>query len=175
MRHGSVLKRLELLKLRLKETPNWFPVPAFLSIGFAVILYGHLVINLNPRLGSSVQLIEGIGDSKDEWEGAILFQISIKDDDVYVVTPERNVYSWSSKDPESRDFKDFRVYLAQKSQKMLTEVSINRRITYTQSSVVLSTDQAATWYHVHPIVTALAEAGFDSYGFEFKKLGSSHL
>ena len=173
MRHESVKERLELMKIRLKESPNWFPVPAFLSIGLAVILSGHLIINLNPRLGSAVKLIENVGN--DEWEGSLLFQISVKDDHVYVVTPERTVYSWPSNDPESKDFKDFKVYLTQKSQKMLTEISINRRVTYTQTSVVLSTDQVATWYHVHPIVTALAEAGYDSYGFEFKKLGSSQF
>ena len=168
MRDSLALKCIIEMNSRLKLPMFWFPAPAFISIGLAMVLTGQIVIHLNPRLGSAVELHEGVGER--ELEGSILIMVSVQGEDVVVTTPDDRLYRWSAQDPESGDFKDFKAYFMNRSRELLTEFSVEQRATPTRTSVVLSTDRRSTWYHVHPLVSALAEAGFESYGFETKQL-----
>lgn len=168
MMTSTTIKRLSEMNTRLKQTIFWFPAPAFISIGLAMILTGQIIIHLNPRLGSLAELHEGVGG--EELEGSILIMVSVLGEDVIVTTPDKRVYRWSAEEPESGDFKDFKAYLQTRSKELLTEFSVERRATPTRTSIVISADRRSTWYHIHPLIAAFAEAGFDSYGFETKKL-----
>jgi len=161
------LKRLSEMNSRLKLTTFWFPAPALISIGLAVILTGQ-IIYLNPRLGSLAELHEGVGG--EELEGSILIMVSVLGEEVIVTTPDGRVYRWSAEEPASGDFKDFKAYLQTRAKELLTEFSVEGRTTPTRTSIVVSADRRSTWYHIHPLITAFADAGFDSYGFETKKL-----
>lgn len=160
------IQRFEMMRSRLHDFNQWFPLPAFIGVGFAIILFSKVMIDVNPRTSNPAALHEGTGTL--ELPGSLWFSVVIEDDQVMVYTDEKVLFSWSAENPENGDFKDFRAYLVSRSEEKLSDLARFRRITQNETRVVISTDRKTTWYHLHPVITALSQAGFDSYGFETK-------
>jgi len=159
-------KRFELMRLRLSEGTPWFPFPGFIGVGIAIIIFSKVLLNINPRIGSPAALHEST--SSEEFIGALWFAVSIKDSKVIIYTDDKEVFQWSAENPESGDYKDFKEYLNSRSQEKLSDIARSRRVTVNETRVVIAPDRNTSWYHLHPVITALSQNGFDTYGFETK-------
>ena len=161
-------KRWELaltnLQERLRQPGLWYPYPAMISFALIVILTGHLLPGLNPRLGSRAEIIEFYG--KSERAGAIWLGVLMAKDRIYVRTAERSTFSWSAKSDRMKDLQAFTRYLKDRAKKEALSSGLSLEGHLTRTTVVLAVDQRLKYVHIRPIIMALAEAGISHYAFE---------
>lgn len=152
------------LKERLNETIWWFPFPALIAFGLVIVLGGHLLTDLNPRLGSKTDVLQL--SSAPLADGSIWLGISLEGDTIVIVTSDRKRFRWPATNTKMSDLEELRSYLKEKTQaetyrsvRMLDTSSV-------RSKVVLAVDQKTKYFHIRPIIYALAEANISKYGFE---------
>ncbi|MDQ3234943.1 MAG: hypothetical protein M3Q07_24310, partial [Pseudobdellovibrionaceae bacterium] len=91
-RNQSWVEALLGLKERLQEPILWFPFPALIAFGLVIILRGHLLTGLNPRLGARVDVIQY--DAKNLPDGGIWLGVFQDGKQVLVVTSDRRRFTW---------------------------------------------------------------------------------
>jgi hypothetical protein len=149
---------------RLKENIWWFPFPALIAFGLAILLIGHLLTDLNPRLGSVADPIQL--NTKPFPDGSIWVSINIYENQVVATTYDKKKFSWSSHNTSMKDLEDFVAYLKKKT---LEETYRSVRLlesSAVRSKVVIAVDQNAKYIHLRPVIYALADAGIAKYAFE---------
>ncbi len=153
-------------KERLRQTSWWFPYPAFLSFGLIVLFIGHLLLGINPRFGNPSDVM--VFDAKPGNDNSIWFTLTHKDDKLAIATGNKKVFFVPLKNPSIDDFKAFNAYLDNEIRNITLSAGLAKKITLSQSSVVLSVDQSLTYSHIRPVLYALAKSGISTYGFETK-------
>ncbi|MDB2447404.1 hypothetical protein N9W79_02130 [bacterium] len=161
-------QRLGELKERLKEHVNWFPVPALISFVLVLLFIGHLLVNINPRLGNSAVILTM--DAELEKEGSIWLSISEKEGQLYLTTYDRKMFSWPSKTKSLEPLSGFKKFLETTTAELAAQAAVSKFVSKSQTKVVLAVDQRLRYYHVRPILHILAEVGLDSYAFETQRL-----
>ncbi len=156
----AVFSQLE----RLKENIWWFPFPALIAFGLVFILAGHLLTDLNPRLGSVTDPIQL--NTKPFPDGAIWMAINVNADHITVTTADRKKFSWPALHTTMRDLEPFTSYLKKKKQEEIYKSVRLLENSAVRSRVVIAVDQNAKYIHIRPVIYALAEAGISKYGFE---------
>lgn len=151
---------------RLREVQLWFPLPCLISYFLVLLLIGHLLLGLNPRLGNHASLLPF--DAKKSDEGAIWIAASLSNDQIIVTTSTRKVFKINSNKPSSQSIKNLTDYLKKETENVLITAAISRKISHIQSILVIAVDQQMTMRHLRPILYAMAEAGISEYAFETK-------
>ena len=156
----AVFSQLE----RLKENIWWFPFPALIAFGLVIILAGHLLTDLNPRLGSKTDPIQL--NTKPFPDGSIWMALNIDNDSVVVSTADRKKFVWPSQNTTMSQLEEFISYLKDKTQEETNRSVRLLESSRVRSTVVIAVDQNAKYIHIRPVIYALAEAGVSKYGFE---------
>ena len=161
---------IEKVHERLTQPLTWYPYPALISFGLVMILIGHLIPGLNPRLGSRANVIEfpaaRVSDSV-LWLG-----VFAENDRVVLTTSDRMRFDWPLV-ATAADLKQFSNYLDQRRRKEALAAGLAHATTFDKTMVVLSLDQRLKYVHIRPILNALAAAGISKYGFETKLTAST--
>ena len=152
------------LQERLK-TPNlWFPYPAMISVGLILVLSGHLLPGLNPRLGSQATII-GL-DAPEESAGSIWLGIYPKDNKLSLITSEKKIFSWPiSGMPETTKKRIVR-YLKFRSNRESISAGLTLSTSLAKVSAVIAVDQRLKYHSIVPIIKALADSKISKYSFE---------
>lgn len=156
------------LKERLQEPIFWFPFPALLAFGLVIILRGHLLTGLNPRLGARVDVIQY--DAKTLQDGGIWLGIFQDGKEVLVVTSDRRRFSWPIDSQSLKDVGPLVAYLKSRVRKESYSTAIKLESNLTRTTAVLAVDQKLKYVHLRPIIYALAQARIAKYGFETRIL-----
>jgi hypothetical protein len=167
-RNQSWLEALIGLKERLQEPILWFPFPALIAFGLVIILRGHLLTGLNPRLGARVDVIQY--DAKNIPDGGIWLGIFQDGKDVLVVTSDRRRFSWPIDSQNRKDVDPLVLYLKNRVKKEAYSTAIKLESNLTRTTAVLAVDQKLKYIHLRPVIYALAEARIPKYGFETRVL-----
>ncbi len=152
------------LKERLAEAVQWYPFPAMIGFTLVMILGGHLLTDLNPRLGARVDVIPF--EAPKHQDGGIWLGIYESNQQLNVVTSDRRRFSWSLQDNQIAATSELRDYLIQRTQKEVHATALKMQTNMTQTTAVIAVDQTLKYAHLQPIIYALAEAGISQYGFE---------
>lgn len=171
MNESKVYQRIDEQKERLKTGINWFPLPAMISFVLVLLFIGHLLVNINPRLGNSAVILSM--NSETEQEGSIWLSVSENEGQIYVSTFDRKVFSWAANTTNLNDLNDFREHLRKTSYEISAQAAVSKFISKSQTKVVLAVDQRLRYFHIRPIIHVLAKVGLDDYGFETKMLEMS--
>ena len=75
------------LRERLEEPIQWYPFPAMIGFMLVMILGGHLLTDLNPRLGARVDVIPLETDRQQD--GSIWLGVYEQNNRVVIVTADR--------------------------------------------------------------------------------------
>lgn len=156
------------LKERLQEPILWFPFPALIAFGLVIILRGHLLTGLNPRLGARVDVIQY--DAKNLPDGGIWLGIFQDGKQVLVVTSDRRRFSWPIDSQDLKDIAPLVSYLKNQVKKESYSTAIKLESNLTRTTAVLAVDQKLKYIHLRPVIYALAEARIAKYGFETRIL-----
>lgn len=167
-RNQSWVQALMGLKERLQEPVLWFPFPALIAFGLVIILRGHLLTGLNPRLGARVDVIQY--DAKNLPDGGIWLGVFQDGKQVLVVTSDRRRFSWPIDSQNMKDIEPLVTYLQNRVKKEAYSTAIKLESNLTRTTAVLAVDQKLKYIHLRPVIYALAEARIAKYGFETRVL-----
>ncbi len=167
-RNQSWVEALLGLKERLQEPVLWFPFPALIAFGLVIILRGHLLTGLNPRLGARVDVIQY--DAKNLPDGGIWLGVFQDGKDVLVVTSDRRRFRWPIDSQDMKDIDPLVTYLQNRVKKEAYSTAIKLESNLTRTTAVLAVDQKLKYIHLRPVIYALAEARIAKYGFETRVL-----
>ena len=167
-RNQSWVEALLGLKERLQEPVLWFPFPALIAFGLVIILRGHLLTGLNPRLGARVDVIQY--DAKNLPDGGIWLGVFQDGKKVLVVTSDRRRFSWPIDSQNIKDVEPLVTYLQSRVKKEAYSTAIKLESNLTRTTAVLAVDQKLKYIHLRPVIYALAEARIAKYGFETRVL-----
>ncbi|MCX6127836.1 MAG: hypothetical protein NTX25_02080 [Proteobacteria bacterium] len=170
-RNQSWLEALLALKERLQEPVLWFPFPALIAFGLVIILRGHLLTGLNPRLGARVDVIEKIAPNLPD--GGIWLGIYEENGLIVVVSSDRRRFSWSVSSLNIKDIDPLISYLQNRVKKEAYSTAIKMESNLTRTTAVLAVDQKLKYSHLRPVIYALAEARIAKYGFETRIINQS--
>ena len=157
-------KVIRCTKDRVSESVSWFPYPCLFSFGLIIILSGHILLGINPRLGNPAVALPFDAEPLDE--GAIWLSVSIANEKVTITTDDRKVFSWDQSSRESNVVDKLVEHLQERTVQITLSTSLAKEISQIESTVILSIDQKVKFLHVKPILLALAKAGISEYGFE---------
>lgn len=160
----SARTRYAEVSKRLREPAVWFPAPALLSFVLVLLFTGHLLIGLNPRLGSTTDVVTF--SAEEQPEGSIWLSVSVQNNDVVVTTFNRKVFTWPKDTNSLTPLSNLKSYLIATVDELATQASIAKYLSIHQAKVILAVDESLRYYHVRPIIHLLAEVGLDDYGFE---------
>jgi hypothetical protein len=167
-RNQSWVEALMGLKERLQEPILWFPFPALIAFGLVIILRGHLLTGLNPRLGARVDVIQY--DAKNLPDGGIWLGVFQDGKQVLVVTSDRRRFTWPIDSTNMKDVEPLVSYLRNRVKKEAYSTAIKLESNLTRTTAVLAVDQKLKYIHLRPVIYALAEARIAKYGFETRVL-----
>lgn len=170
MENNNLIMRLEGLKERLKLNVTWFPMPALISFALALVFVGHLLVNLNPRLGSPVSVLTLKTNQAISSDGSIWLSVGIDQDDIVITTNDRKTFRWEKSTQDISSLNEFSDYLTNRTNQIIVESAISKVITDEQLYVTLAVDQTLRYFHLKPIVNVLAKNGLDYYGFEIRDI-----
>jgi hypothetical protein len=167
-RHHTWVEALLSLKERLQEPVLWFPFPALVAFGLVIILRGHLLTGLNPRLGARVDVIQY--DARNLPDGGIWLGVFQDGKQILVVTSDRRRFAWPIDSQDLKDITPLVKYLHNRVKKESYSTAIKLESNLTRTTAVLAVDQKLKYIHLRPIIYALAEARIAKYGFETRVL-----
>lgn len=155
---------LQNMKERLNEPLYWYPIPAIISFALVLTLGGNLLTDLNPRLGSSIEVLPF--EAPRNRDGGIWLGIYQENQRTIVITSERNVFSWPLGQASMKDLDPLVRYLNSRVEKEVYSTALTMEPNLTQVTAVLAVDQHLKYSHIRPVIYALASASISRYGFE---------
>jgi hypothetical protein len=152
------------MRERLSEPLHWYPFPAMIGFTLVLILGGHLLTDLNPRLGARVDILPF--DAPRHRDGGIWLGLYPKDDQLHIVTSDRQKFTWPLDSQQMSAVQPLVDYLNQKVQQEIYGTALKMESTVTRTTAVLAVDQRLRYFHIRPVIYALARARISQYGFE---------
>ncbi len=154
----------EAIRTRLRQPLGWFPLPALVVSGLALILGGHLLMQLNPRLGEAIDILTF---AAPETANPTIYITMRPDNNEMVITlNNRAEYRTSLKDITDESLVSFNDDLRQQVNKTTIASARAGVLPDLTSNVIIAVDQKLAYYHIRPIINSLAKTGITNYGFE---------
>lgn len=139
------------------------PAFLFIPVGFAALLLIYTALETNPRLLSTAKPIALAGNEADE---APLWYSVAPDKDGIVVTSNTGEAFQIQNEHQDAGIKKLGAHLKDRGSDSMLDVALSNRMDQRNAFVVLSVDERLTYFHVRPVIYALASAGITRYGFE---------
>ena len=155
---------IQRTKERLEEAVKWYPFPAMIGFMLVMILSGHLLVDLNPRLGAKVDVIP-LGDERYP-DGGIWLGVYEERDRIHVVTTDRSHFSWAKSGADDSSINQLIQYLKVQALKEAEASILKMQVNRISSAAVIAVDQRLKYSHIQPVIHALGQANISSYGFE---------
>ncbi|SME90685.1 hypothetical protein [Pseudobacteriovorax antillogorgiicola] len=152
------------LKERLEEPVQWYPFPAMIGFMLVMILGGHLLTDLNPRLGARVDVLPL--DAPRHQDGGIWLGIYEDNGRINVVTSDRKKFSWPSNTENLESIEPLINYLKRQTHHESFSMALKMESSLTKITAVIAIDQRLKYAHLKPLIFALSSAKITRYGFE---------
>jgi len=165
-RHQKVFAAFLRTKVRLREKDHTFPTFFLIGVGIVLIISCLTNLNLDPRLGHPTEPIVFEGKTKERT--GIWLAVYLNGSKMTVSSGGREVFSWEADHTQGKEFEAFRSFLKMRAKTILSYDVLAGNLADRNSEVVLSLDQNLTYYHMRPILQALADAKISRYSFETK-------
>lgn len=161
------------LKERLHEPILWFPFPALIAFGLVIVLRGHLITGLNPRLGARVDVLQY--QAKEIQDGGIWLGVYPENDRIVVVSSDRRKFSWPIASQDMNKLQPLIDYLKERVRKEAYSTATKLESNLVRTTAVLAVDQKLKYVHLRPMIYALAEAKIAKYGFETRVIKNGEI
>lgn len=150
-------------KKHIRAANRWFPMPALIALGLALVLSGHLIPGLNPRLGNMAQIPTLVGPSQHD--STIWLSIYPVGDSIRVTTSDRQSFSYQA-DGGELDLTELIQYLQLKTRNLALSSNLAMEVSPYHTVVNLAVDKRLSFGAFRPILYALASAKISRYSFE---------
>ncbi|MFK7872874.1 MAG: hypothetical protein AB8C84_06830 [Oligoflexales bacterium] len=149
----------------------WLPYPAFISFTLAIILTFHMLVGLNPKLGNPSNVLPLM--SEPEKKGSLWISVSLQGQQTIITTAHKDVFRWSSKNPQIEQISLFKKALKQMIEDKILSAGLAMQGNQDQSLMTIAVDQAVQYRHLEPLLMILAETGIAEYGLETRQIRKS--
>lgn len=149
---------------RLRSPLPWYPFPALISFGLAILLLAHVAVSTSRRMGHPTSLLNF--PSTHHQAGAIWFSVTPINDEVVVATANRQVFRWPQNIRNIEPLGPFIAWLKEATYQEIEAAALLNRIEKKQTIAVIAADQTLKYSHLRPVLYALAQANVSKYGFE---------
>lgn len=150
-------------KKNIRAANKWFPLPALIALGLTLVLSGHLIPGLNPRLGNMAQIPVLKGPSQHD--STIWLSVFPVGDRIYVTTADRRSFHYRM-DGEQLDLQALVQYLQKKTRNLALSSNLAMEISPYHTVVNLAVDKRLSFGAFRPILYSLAKAKISRYSFE---------
>lgn len=147
----------------IRDDAMWVPIPALIAIGLALILSGHLIPGLNPRLGNMAQIPALQGPS--QLDSTIWLSVFPRNDRIYVTTADRRSFTYPV-GGDSLELKELTQYLHKRTRNLALSSNLAMELSPYHAVVNLAVDKRIAYGDFRPIIYALAAAKISNYSFE---------
>ena len=162
-------KSIEIKELVLLESP-WFVLCSLVPFLVSIVILGYIIPSINFKIGIPINMLEineHYNTQTTKFTTSIWIGIKIINQDVSVVTDERKIFKWKY-DTENPDMSELIQYLQRRAKfKLFTQVLLHTNDTE-PIRVGIACDENTRFFHIRPIILALAEAGISDYYFEIQ-------
>lgn len=141
-----------------------WPTYVLIPVGIILILSAFLPLELNERLVSQAKPLQLSGPEAPATN--LWFAIAPTKDGVSITSIDGHVFQLSDNTPDAERGAAFRAYLREVKASVIESTTLANRIDQNSSLVVLSADERLNYYHLRPVIYALASAGVTRYAFE---------
>lgn len=163
-RSPRVALALDRQRARLTMPFTAWPTYVFIPLGFMLILSLFIPIEINPRLFSKAKPLQLSGE---EAPGVNLwFAIAPSKNGISITTLDGHLFEFNNDVPEHQRGEKFRAYVKSAAKSVIETAALAHRLDENSSLVILSADEQLTYYHLRPVIYALASAGITRYAFE---------
>lgn len=154
----------ETTRARIRQPLQWFPLPALVVTGLAMVIGGHLLLELNPRVGVATEIFSFPAD--EGANPAIYITMRPDDESLIVTLNNQEEFRMPLKEVNAESLAGLNEQLKDQVQKRSIESGRAGLLDDQVSNVTLAVDQRLAYYHVRPIINSLAAVGVTEYGFE---------
>lgn len=147
----------------IRDESMWVPIPALIAIGLALILSGHLIPGLNPRLGNMAQIPALQGPS--QLDSTIWLSVFPMNDHIYVTTADRRSFTYPV-GGNSLELEELTQYLHRRTRNLALSSNLAMELSPYHAVVNLAVDKRIAYGDFRPIIYALATAKISNYSFE---------
>lgn len=158
-----IASTVALRKRSIREATEWFPLPALIALGLALVLSGHLIPGLNPRLGNMAQIPILKGPS--QLDSTIWLSVYPRGDAIVVTTADRRSFSYSRR-TDKLELKELIGYLQMRTRNLALSSNLAMELSPFHTVVNLAVDKSIPFGEFRPIIYALAAAKISNYSFE---------
>lgn len=159
-------------RIRLRGETTWELLPAGICFTLAMLLIGHLLPGLNPRLGNRANITPL--EAELEPDGSVWLGMFIKDDIFHIQTSERNTLKFSVQDLNKSILPQLVTYLELRREKEITLLGSSLSYKPFRSNIVIAADQSLKYVHLRPVINSIAAAGYRRYSFETRIIRDQH-
>lgn len=149
---------------RFEEPLQWYPFPSMIGFMLVMILSGHLLTDLNPRLGARVDVVPL--HAPRHQDGGIWLGVYELNGWINVVTSDRKKFQWQAKSSSEKEIEPLIKYLKKSVNHEALSMALKLESSLTRTTAVVAVDQKLKYIHLKPILSALAAAKISRYGFE---------
>lgn len=155
---------LERQSERLVMPFTAWPTYILIPIGIIMILSAFVPLEVNSRLFSRARPLQLSGDEAPPTN--LWFAVSPTESGISITSKDGKVFELNSAVPVDKRAEEFRSYLVERKEELIRTNVLANHIDPNTSLVVLSADERLTYFHLRPVVYALASAGITRYAFE---------
>lgn len=129
-----------------------------------MVLSGHLIPGLNPRLGNMANI--PILKQPPIKEGGIWISVYQENHKIMIATSDRETFSYSLPINSIDKLKEFSSYLKKKTLDFSISANLNMEANLENTKLSIAVDKDISYHSFRPILYALAKARISKYSFE---------
>jgi hypothetical protein len=141
-----------------------WPAYVLIPVGMIMILSAFVPLEINPRLFSRARPLQLAGEEAPPTD--LWFAVAPTESGVSVTSIDGKIFELNNSAPEGKRGEEFGNFLKQRKEELINNKILANEIDPDSTLVVLSADEQLTYFHLRPVVYALASAGFTRYAFE---------
>jgi hypothetical protein len=156
---------------RLKAGVDWFPFPALIVTVIVMIIVAKSMPGVNPKTGLRAQLLKY--HPAESSLNSIFISVRMIDDMLLVTSGSNHKFLIPAVNPTKEQLGGLSEYLRNEASHRITSLVLLHRHIAEQTSVTIGADERLSFENMRGVITALADAGINSYAFETMVVSSN--
>jgi len=145
-----------------------FPLITLIPFALVMVLSIHLLPKLNPRLGSAA--VPLTYETSEQARPTIWFSVAPDETHIVIQTDDRKIFRWPLDTEDMQAVLPFVNYLRARTIEIQNAGVLSLDVDPLALQTVIAIDQTLSYFHIRPVLNALASAGIAQYGFETKNV-----
>lgn len=141
-----------------------WPAYLLIPVGIILILSAFVPLEVNSRLFSRAHPLQLSGEEAPPT--SLWFAVAPTNSGISVTSIDGKVFELSNTAPAETRAEELRSYLLERKEDLIKSNVLANHLDPNATLVVLSADERLTYFHLRPVVYALASAGITRYAFE---------